>query len=876
MSLFHRRSTNQELDDELRQHLDELIRLNIEAGMSEEEARRQALLEFGPLEPIKEECRDHRPFTHLHALTADLRYGLRRLRRTPGFTATAILSLALGIGATTALFSLVNAALFRLIPVHNPEELVWFAVKPAIHGRSLNHPFYQSLAGHEAFANLLCAFPTWVNLRAGRGAPERVETELVSGTYFETLGLRPHLGRLLRPDDDRTRLGHPVAVVSHAYWQSRLAADPSLIGSAIEVNGMPYTLIGVAPQGFHGIQQGYPRSLFVPMHMKPQVTPGWDGLDKPLIAWVSIVGRLRPGIDRHALGVEMNERLHAFQAPYLAADHRLTPAQRKIIQGRTIFLEPLRDAVLDSSEKGRLTTLAWAVIALLLMTCANVAGLLLARGLERQREIATRLAIGASRSRIISQLLTESSLVGIAGGASGLLLGAVMATLLNRHFPLAGAGSRFEITVDWRVVLFSLAVTMAATLLFSLTPALHATRLDLMAVMKAGAHSLRQRRLRLGLLAGQVALATMLLTMAGVFTANLQRLLHVDMGYRRTNLLLAELEPTLNGYDNNRRLQLYRALDASVGHGAPGICTASLTNVAPMSPYTWSSLFLIEGEQQTEEIIPRGLAVGPGYFTTLGIPLRRGRLLTDRDDTNAPKAAVISESLARKAFPHSDPIGRRFAADYRDRAGTTFEIVGIVADVDLNDPRRQDGREAVYVPYRQWPFVPQAIVIQARLCGDASLALSTIRKAVRDFDPALALYDIRTIEAAAEDLLTGERLLSLLSMFFAALAALLVATGVYGILVREIASRTREMGIRLALGASRQALLWSLIRDITLSGGLGISAGIAIALQLPGVIQNAWAAASAVLFLAALGLTTVAMAGRKAAAIDPSAALRRD
>ncbi|MFN7939703.1 MAG: ABC transporter permease [Bryobacteraceae bacterium] len=804
-------------------------------------------------------------------MTGDVRYGLRRLLRAPGFTATAVLSLALGIGASTALFSLVNAALLRLIPVQRPEELMWFAVKPGDFGRVLNYPFYRSLDGDTRFAGLLCAFPAWVNLRA-----ERVETELVSGTYFDTLGLRPHLGRLLRPDDDRVRLGHPVAVVSHAYWQSRLAGDPTAIGKSIEVNGMPYTLVGVAPPGFGGIEQGRPRSLFLPIQMKAQATPGWDGMDKPLIAWLWIVGRVKPGVDRQALGTEMNARLHAFQAPHLAQERRLTPAQRKIIQGRTVFLEPLRDAVLDSREKGRLSTLAWAVAALLLMTCANVAGLLLARGMERQREIATRLAIGASRGRIVWQLLAESSLVGIAGGVAGLVLGSLMASVVAARFPIGGAGSSFDTSVDWRVLLFAIVVTMAATLLFGLTPAMHATRLDLMAVIKAGAHSKQQRRFRLALVAGQVALATVLLAMAGIFTASLQRLFHREMGYQRTNLLLAELEPTLNGYDNQRRLQLYRSLDASLGSGAPGICNAALTNVAPMSPYTWSSLFLVEGGSTGEEIIPRGLAVGPGYFTTLGIPLRRGRLLTDRDEANAPRVALISESLARKAFPDSDPIGRRFAADYRDRAGTTFEIVGVVADVDLNDPRRQDGREAVYVPYRQWAFVPQAIVIQARLCGDTQLALASIRKAVRDFDAALALYDIRTVEAAAADLLVGERLLSLLSLFFGALAVLLVATGVYGVLVREIAMRTRELGIRLALGASRPALLWTLIREVTFYGGAGVLLGAGVALRLPGVATDWWAIPATIIFLTLLGLSTVAIAGRKTAGIDPATALRWD
>jgi predicted permease len=891
MRLFRRRTTDPEINAELRYHLDQLIAMYRREGLSWDAARRQALIEFGAVEPTKEACRDLRPFSGLAVLIADVRYAVRRFRGAPGFTTIAVLSLALGIGANTALFSLVNAALLRLIPVERPDELAWFGVEPDEFGRTLNYPFFESIQGDPRFSGVLCAFPVSLNMRAGNQATERIEAELVSGTYFPTLGLRPHLGRLLSPDDDRVRLGHPVVVVSHSYWQSRLGADPNVVGREMTVNGAPYTLIGVAPPGFSGIEQGYPRSAFFPMKMKPAITPGWDGLDKPHIAWLWIVGRVKPGVDWRALEHEMDVRLHALQEPYIQADKRLTASQLEVIRRRHVRFVTLGDATLSARVRRHLRMLGFLVAALLLMTCANLAGLLLARGLERQRELATRLSIGASRSRIIAQLLTESLLLGLAGGTAGLALGASIAPVLATRFPLAGQGSELRIALDTTVIFFSLGVSILASLAFGITPAWQSTRLDLISSLKGSTQGMRHLRLRHALLAGQVAMALLLLIVAGLFSTNLRRVLAHDTGFANRHLLIAEMEPMLLGYSDEQRLALYRRLDerlwAETQRPGSVITQAALSNVAPVSQYYWTSLFLIEGRADGREIVPRAIAVGPEYFVTMRIPLRRGRLLTERDDRQSPRVAVISESLAQRAFPDSDPIGRRFVADTRKREESTFEIAGVVADVDLSDPRRRRDRVCVYMPYRQVPFVPQSVVIHARLSNAAAApaAIATLRAAVNEVDPKLAIYDVRTIETALDRMLVNERLATVLTVFFAGLAALLVAIGLYGILVREVVSRTREIGIRLALGAPHGSLLWLLLRATLVSVGFGVLIGtLLLMLAGPGLAtllvdvhpMDPAVMGAALAFLLAVALVAALLPGRKATRVDPATALRWD
>lgn len=840
MRFFRRRIPDHEIDTELRYHLDQLIASNVQGGMSPEEARRAALLEFGLPEPTKEACRDLRPYALATAVAAGVRQAWRGLARSPGFTAVAILTLALGTGANIALFSLVNAAVLRLIPVQEPERLVWFAPKPDEFGRMLNYPFYRSLEGDSRFDGLLCAFPTSVAAKAWNGAPERVDSELVSGTYFDVLGVRPFLGRLLTKDDDRVRLGHPVVVASHAYWTSHLGSDPKAVGRTIELNGAPYTLIGVAAPGFTGIEQGYPRLLFVPMQMKAAITPGWDGLDKPLIIWLWVVGRLKPGVDRVALGHELNERLHAFQEPYIQADRRLVASQRAMMRKRTLTLEPLRDAVLATRTRQHLRTLALIVLGVLVVTCANLAGLLLVRGLQRRKELATRLALGASRSRVIAHLVMESVLIGACGGAAGLLLGASLAPLLASQFPLLGEGSKLAVPLDFRVLGFALALSMLTSLVFGVAPAWKSTRLDLVAALKGGESGPRHTRIRHGLLAVQTGAALLLLVAAGLFALNLRRLFAFDAGFQVNRLLIAEMEPTLNGYDGTQRLALYRRLDQRLkelaGTAGSGIRAAALSNVAPISPYYWSMMFLRAGRSEDKELVPRAVAVGPGYFETMGIPLRRGRLITERDDVGAPRAALISESLARRAYPDQDPIGQRFVGDLRKPAESTFEIVGVVADVQLSDPRRRVGAECVYVPYRQWPFPAQAIVVQVRLLGDSAVrALEVLRGVVRDVDPKLGLYDVRTSEQALERTLSTERLTSWLSGFFALLAVVLVGTGLYGLVAREAAARRKEFGVRSALGADGPELLRTLMRGVVAA----VCGGAAAGLVLLGVLSPA-------------------------------------
>lgn len=881
MRFFRRRNSDSEITTELQYHLDQQIALYVREGMPEAEARRRALAEFGSVTGQAEKCRDLRPLEGMTGLLSDLRYSARRLRQAPAFTATVVLSLAIGIGASVSLFSLVNAAILRSIPVRHPEQLVWFDSSP--HGRALSYPFYQLIRDDSRFQGVLCAFPTAVNVNAA-GLAERADAELVSGNYFDVLGIRPYLGRLFAPEDDR----HPVAVLSHAFWQTRLGGSTEIVGRAIQINGAAWTVVGVAPPGFAGLDRGYQRALFVPIGMKPQITPGWNGLDKPLIAWLYIAGRLKPGVEREHLGAELHQRLQAFQEAHLPREPRLSPAQRQLIRERRLRLEPLRYAVLNPQMASHLATLGWMVALLLCLTCANVAGLLLSRGMERSREIATRLSIGASRGRIVRQLMGEALLLAGVGGAAGIAVATIVAPALASRFPVAGSGSNLDVPLDLTVLAFALIVSILACLFFGLVPAWQATKLDLVSALKGSISAPATRRTRDILLAGQTALAVVLLYAAGLFAFNLRTLLVQDTGFDRHHLLLAELEPTLNGYDAPARLKLYAALERRLKElQGTAFVSAAVSNVAPMSPYYWSSLFLVAGREQQKDRIVRSVAVGTNYFETMRIPLRAGRLPNERDGETAPHVAVISESLARREFPHESPIGRRFTADLRDPQQTTFEIVGVVADVDLYDPRHRLHRECVYFPYRQWTFTPQAIVLQARMAstGSAATATAALRQALRDVDASLALYDVRTIRQATESLLAGERLAALLTSFFGIAAALLCALGIYGVVSRDLAVRGREAAIRMALGGRLASVVWTLARKPLLAVFAGIVFGAALLLGIAPALRslltgvkpsNPWFMAAAVALLLSVAALSVALPAWRLRRWDPVSMLRQD
>lgn len=809
---------------------------------------------------------------------ADYLYALRRLRKTPDFSFVVVLSLTVGIGASAVLFSLVNAAVLRMIPVREPARLVWF--DSGAHGRSLSYPFYQHIQNDSRFDGILSAFPTVVNLSAD-GVAERATAELVSDNYWEVLGIQPAAGRLLMPSDARS----PVAVVSHDYWQTRLGGSPSAIGRTIRMNGLAWTVVGVTPPGFGGLDRAYQRSIFLPMGMKPQVTPGWNGLDKPLIAWLYIAGRLKPGTDPATLGAELNSRFHAFQEIYLPVDPTLTASQREIIRGRQLRLEPLSMAVFDKRVASHLSTLGWMVALLLALTCLNVAGLLLSRGIERSREMATRLAIGCSRASLIRQLLVEAMMLAFAGGIGGLIAAAFVAPILTSRFPLTGAASQLDVPVDLTVVGFAFAISIVTCLLFGLMPAWQATRLDLVSALKGSAAAPSANRTRSLLLSGQVALSVGLLGAAGLFTANLRSLSVQDTGFR---LLMAEVEPALSGYDEPGRLRFYQDLQTRLNNlaGPATYESAVMANVAPRSPHSWFTGFELVGRSGSSAPPVRAFAVGPGYLETMRVPLRSGRLLNERDDATAPRVAVISESLARREFPNGSPLGKRFVADLRSPAETTFEIVGVVGDVNFSDPRNPSRNGCVFLPYRQWAFPPQSIVLHARLgnTGSVASAAQAIRAAIRDTDATLAPFDIRTLEQATDALLVSERLTTMLTTFFAAAAALICALGIYGVVSRELSTRMRETAIRLALGGKFTEVVVRVSRQPILAVTAGLGGGAALLLAMTPVmrplVSDLQASPSliigSVLLLALVASIAVAIPATRTRKLAPSVLLRQD
>jgi predicted permease len=815
-------------------------------------------------------------------LAGDVRYAWRRLRQSPGFSMIVILSLAVGIGASSILFTLVNAAVLRLIPVREAGQLVWF--DSGAHGRALSNPFYEQIRGDSHFDGVLAAFATVVNVR-GAGPAERAEVELVSGNYFEVLGMNPFAGRWLTEADAHA----PVAVVSYAFWQNRMDGESAAVGRTIQVNNMAWTVVGVAPPGFGGLDRAYQRALFVPLGMKPHVTPGWDGLDKPLIAWLSIAGRLRPGTDREAVGGELNGRFHAFQEANLPQDRTLSAAQREMIRGRRIRLEPFGLAVLEKRVASHLSTLGWMVALLLGMTCVNVLGLLLARGAERTREIATRLAIGGSRGAVVRQLLAEAVLLALMGGLAGMAATAALAPLLAARFPLAGAGSRLDVPVDGMVLGFTLAVSMLACCLFGVLPAWQTTKLDLVSALKGAAALPAASRMRHGLLAGQVALSVGLLGAAGLFALNLRNILTQDTGFDRARLLLAEVEPALSGSDGPARLRFYGALQNRLDElaGPSTYISAVMANVAPRSPYHWSSGFAVAGRGRESGPMVRAVAAGPGYLEAMGIPLRSGRLLNERDDAGAPRVAVITESLARREFPNGDALGRRFTADLRSPEETTFEIVGVVGNVDLSNPRSAVEREeCVFLPYRQWAFSPQAIVLHARVSetGTFAAAAQALRTAVQEVDPAVAVFDVRSLEQATESLLVSERLTTWLTLFFAGAAVLLCGLGICGVASRELAARMRETAIRMALGGTLTAVMGRVARAPVFAVLAGLGGGVALLVMLAPAMRpllsearpNVVMMLGAALFLLLVAVVAIGIPANRVRKVEPGALLRQD
>jgi predicted permease len=837
--------------------------------------------------------------------TSDLRFALRGLSKTPLFSAVAVLSLALGIGANSAIFSLIDQLMLRLLPVKNPAELVLLDSHGNHMGNnrganSFSYPMYQDFAArNQMFSGVLCRFATPVSMSFS-GHTERASGEGVSGTYFQVLGVGAAMGRTILPDDDTSALGHPVVMLSYRYWQTRLAGDPSVLNKTMVVNGHNFTVIGVAARGFDGIEPGSVTEIFAPVTMKAWMTPngaGIEQLDDRRSAWLQILGRLKPGVTRQAAKASMQVLFHQVieqeaKAPAIA---RASEYDRRQFLKSTIDLLPAATgrSFLRNQMARPLEVLMAIVGLVLLIACGNVANLLLVRAAGRRREIAVRLALGAGRWQIMRQLLVESVLLSLIGGAAGVAVAWAGAKALLGFLPHGVTPLGLSAVPDGRVLLFNFAVALLTGLLFGLVPALQATNPDVAPTLKDEARSVAgggHARLRKSLVAAQVTLSLLLLIAAGLFIRSLRNLRDVGPGFPVSHLVAFTVDPSLNGYDAPHSLAFFRELNRRLA-GSPGVQSASLAMQAVLENDEWDSTVNVEGyvSKPGEEMNPQFNAIGPGYFATLGVPLIEGRDFDERDTASLrhpgipfpiPAVIIVNEKLAKHYFGDRNPIGRHIGFGNDPGAIADMEIIGVVKNFKYLGIRGDMTRQA-FIPYLGLPVV-RDMTSYVRTAIPPEQAFNVIRRTVAGLDRNLPVYNLRTIESIIDTSLLNERLVATLSALFGALATLLAVIGLYGVMAYTVEQRTREIGIRVALGARRRNVLWLVMKEVVVMVGIGFAIGLPaawlssklVASLLYGIRpDDPFAIAAAMTLLAAVAVLAGYIPAVRASKVDPLRAL---
>jgi predicted permease len=809
----------------------------------------------------------------------DLRYGLRQLFRSPGFTAAAGLTLALGIGANTLIFSIVNGALFRSLPVERPGEVVGLYAHERRSGqaRTLSYPEYLDYRDRSGiFAGLVGQQGAPVSL----AAPDRAEmvwSEIVTENYFTALGLRPALGRAFRQEDASGPGSDPLVMLSHRFWRDRFGGDPGVIGRVVRLNGHPFTVVGVAPAGYTGVRKfGFHPDVWVPMMMHAQVMPGSEGiLDQRESTWLIVAGRLRPGWDLDAASAGVAEFAGRLERQYPETNRERGAL---ILPGGTGFDDP------DfASPKIMVLSAALAMSAaglVLLLACTNVANLLIARASARGREIGVRVALGASRLRLVRQFLTEGLLLALIGGAAGTAVAAWSAELQSLMVPRLQFPVGFEVALDHRVLGFGVAVSLVTSLLFGLAPAIRATRHDVVGLLKDSQPRTRRPRwgldLRSLLVIGQVSLSMVLLVGGGLFLKSLLNARHLDVGLGRENRLLLSLDPGLQGYDSVRSGEVYRELLQRVRE-LPGVASATLGFPTPLDTYgRVRTLFL--GDNEGLEV---GLTVAAeDYFATIGTPLLEGREFGPADSAAAAKVAVVNQTLAARIGRGADVIGRTFRLGAAD--GERVRIIGVARDARYGS-LGEGPRPYFYLPLSQHPRSWLTLVVRTE--SDPAALIPSARDAVHRLDPDLAPFGVMTMERHFENALNLANISAMLAGGFGTLALVLALVGIYGLVSYSVARRTREVGIRVALGASRQDVLRLVVgkglRLAAVGVALGLAASLAAGRLIGWMLYDVSPADPVVLGSMSLLLTGVVLLAtylpaRRALRVDPVMSLRSE
>jgi putative ABC transport system permease protein len=834
----------------------------------------------------------------MESLVQDLRYGLRMMAKNPAFAVVAVVTLALGIGANTAIFTLFDQVLLRRLPVRDPQQLVQLrfsgsdtgrtSSRSRDHGDYFSYPMYRDLRDRNTvFSGMLATFSRQVGVQ-WHNQPELANAELVSGNYFDVLGVQPATGRLLLQSDDVTQNASPVAVVSFGYWQRRFGADPGVLNQSILVNGHPFTVVGVVSPGFRSVVVGDAPDLFVPMMMKAEITPGWNDLDNHRSTWLNIFARLSPGMSRKQAEAGIDTLWHSLRAEELKQIQNrsasfvrrfVTDSHLSLLDGALGF-SPLRENI-----RTPLLIVMGMVGLVLLIACANVASLLLVRAAGRVREISVRYALGARRGRILQQLMVEGAMLGLAGGTLGLLLASrVSGLLVQMMYTDSGQQLPFSSTPDLRILLFNFGIALLVSLLFSLAPAAQFWRPDLTPTLKqqtiavaGGGQSFR--RVSVGL---QIGLSLLLLLGSGLFLRTLYKLKTFDVGFATDHLLTFGLDAKLAGYDpkdvpalSNRALETLSAL--------PGVSAVAATNDPELSGNTEGSTMTIAGYEakEDENMNAEWSIITADYFAALKRPIVAGRNFTAQDGPDAAKVAVVNKSFAEHFLGSpQQALGHYLAIK---GAKPDIQIVGVVQDAK-HEGVREDVRRSVFVPYHQAKEAGEVpLQFYVRTWQAPQSTEGGIRSAVQRLDAKLVVDTLITMDQQIDDNLSTERMIALLAASFGVLATLLAAVGLYGVLAYATVQRTREIGIRIALGASRGAVARMVLSEVAQVAGISIAVALPLALVLSRVIKSQLFGISSADPLTLIGTTLLTglaallaawIPTRRATRVDPMVALR--
>ena len=896
--LFGKRKREKELEEEVRSHLEMAARERAERGEEKEEAEHAARREFGNVGLVKEATRDVWGWRWLRDLADDVRYGLRMLRKNPGFTSVAVLTLALGIGANTAIFSLIDVILLRPLPVRDSDHVVvlkWGAHNvPSYQGYSsfgychtdqdgteregcsFSYPFFEQLRSQAAIFSSVTAFAGSPRLHLDRsGNRTRISSPLVSGEFFETLGVRAAIGRTLQPSDD-VPSATPATVLSYGYWQNEFGGDRSIVGKTLYLDRIPVTIIGVAEPNFSDVIPGQMWDMWLPLTLYSSVKPHWssEGLDDNTAWWLTIVGRLKPGVSlpQAQTAVSLffkNEMLHGTKPLSKEADDpriSLLPVQKGIVGNRWLYQKPFYILMI-------------AVSIVLLIACSNVGGLMLARTASRQKEIAVRLALGAGRGRVMRQLLTESVLLSVAGGTIG-VFAAYWSLAALRSSDWLGSIHDFAVKPDARILIFTVLVSVLAGILPGLAPAFRGTRLDLTPTLKENAPTLPNisqhgRRFNLGcmLVVAQITLSMLVLAGAGLLVRTLVNVKSIDPGFDTRNLLLVGVDLKENEYSDQQAQNLYRELQSRLS-SLPEVTNVSYSSSVLLSGSLWSGDTSLEG--QKERVKRNMLAVGPRFFETMRIPVVAGRGFTAADFESTHKVTIVNRAFVRRYLENRSPLGLHLGGP-GSKEDPGEEIIGVAGDAKYDDLKKEI-EPTTYIPFKRG-----GANFELRTAATPELLIPAARSIISQLDSHLPSPDFKTQTEQINRSLFRERLVAHLSSFFGLLALVLACIGLYGLLSYEVARRTREIGIRTALGAQQRDVLRIVVGQGLALAALGAALGIAVAAGVTRYIQSflygvrptdpgTFAGVGIVLIVVALAACYIP--ARRAMRVDPMVALR--